>query len=304
MFSGTQNVQVAMRTSLSPKELAEAIGVSESSVKRWVDGGRIEALRTAGGHRRIPVQSVIRFLRETRTALVRPEALGFDDLCVSFRPAGGEDETEALFRFLTAGHAAEARGFLLSAFLSGRSVASLIDGPVRTAMARIGELWLHGSEGIFLEHRATDVCLQAIGQIRLLLPERLHVPCAVGGAPSGDPYLLPTMAAATVLEAEGFRAVNLGPETPIEILRAAAESMKSRLVWLSVSAAPRPKELAERVRELVERLSGSGASLAIGGSGAAKLNLEPHPALFVGPCLTELAAYARGRLVRGAPGEG
>jgi len=37
---------------LSPRELAEALGVSESSLKRWVDAGKIAASRTEGGHRR------------------------------------------------------------------------------------------------------------------------------------------------------------------------------------------------------------------------------------------------------------
>ena len=45
-----------MKPLLSPKELADAIGVSESSIKRWVDNGEIQATKTSGGHRRITCQ--------------------------------------------------------------------------------------------------------------------------------------------------------------------------------------------------------------------------------------------------------
>ena len=38
---------------LSPKTLADALGTSESSVRRWCDAGKMAAIRTAGGHRRI-----------------------------------------------------------------------------------------------------------------------------------------------------------------------------------------------------------------------------------------------------------
>ena len=38
-----------MRTTLSTRELAEALGTSESSIKRWVDNGRLRGARFRGG---------------------------------------------------------------------------------------------------------------------------------------------------------------------------------------------------------------------------------------------------------------
>src|SRR5688500_324070 len=77
---------------LTPKELADAIGASESSLRRWVDRGRLPVSRTAGGHRRIPLATAIRFIRETGATVVRPELLGFDEVPATrrgTRPAGG-----------------------------------------------------------------------------------------------------------------------------------------------------------------------------------------------------------------------
>ena len=44
-----------MKQVLSPREMATVLGVSESSIKRWVDDGAITSTKTAGGHRRITV---------------------------------------------------------------------------------------------------------------------------------------------------------------------------------------------------------------------------------------------------------
>lgn len=55
-------------------------------------------------------------------------------------------------------------------------------------------------------------------------------PRAVGCAPSGDPYLLPSFGAALVLEAEGLAATNLGPETPVPTLEVAVRELAPRLV--------------------------------------------------------------------------
>ncbi|MDX1683088.1 MAG: excisionase family DNA-binding protein, partial [Phycisphaeraceae bacterium] len=68
------------KSTLSPKEMALTIGVSESSVKRWVDEGQIEATRTSGGHRRISVPEAVRFVREEDYPLLRPDLLGLADL--------------------------------------------------------------------------------------------------------------------------------------------------------------------------------------------------------------------------------
>jgi excisionase family DNA binding protein len=54
-----------MQNTLSPRELAAAVGVSESSLKRWADEGRVKVARTAGGHRRIELAEAVRFIRQS-----------------------------------------------------------------------------------------------------------------------------------------------------------------------------------------------------------------------------------------------
>ena len=60
---------------VSPKQVARVIGVSESSLKRWCDQGLIRMVRTAGGHRKMQISEVIRFVREHNHKLVNPELL-------------------------------------------------------------------------------------------------------------------------------------------------------------------------------------------------------------------------------------
>jgi diguanylate cyclase (GGDEF)-like protein/excisionase family DNA binding protein len=53
-------------------EAAEALGVSTSTVRRWADTGRIQVVRTSGGHRRFPAAE-LRRLNAEATAAARPE---------------------------------------------------------------------------------------------------------------------------------------------------------------------------------------------------------------------------------------
>lgn len=291
-----------MKAVVSPKELAQAIGVSESSLKRWADDGRIKVARTAGGHRRIPIAEAIRFIRDTQAPLVHPEILGLLDVAAGQADRSAtETETDRLYGYLFNGQAREARDMIMSCYLRGESVAAICDGPIRGAMERIGELWQHDDAGVFLEHRATDICVQAVEQLRASLDVPNEAPIALGGAPSGDAYILPSLAAATALSAEGFQTVNLGPETPLSTLVTAAKDRAARLVWLSISVVPKMPDWSNRVSALAAELDSIGARLAVGGQRHDARRLATAGNIFVGRSMVELVAFAKGLLLGDHP---
>ena len=200
-----------------------------------------------------------------------------------------------LYEYLTTGLAAEASGLLMKRFLAGASVAQLVDGPLVQAMTRIGELWRSGPNGVFLEHRATEVAIRAMVRLGALLRPPADGPVSVGGGPSGDPYVLASMSAAAVLEDEGFRATNLGPETPLSTLALSVKTLRPRLVWVSVSVATDANHVRREVLGLADRVRALGAVLVVGGAEVDRLSLpKKRPALYVGDSMGELRAIAHG----------
>lgn len=278
---------------LSPKDLADAIGVSESSLKRWVDDGRLVAVRTAGGHRRIPQHEAVRFVRSQRFALVRPELLGLP--ASDAQPPVQPGEAEPFLRHLLAENAIAARAYLVQRYLSGVSLAALCDGPIRAALTHVGGLWKHSERGIVTEHRATDIVIQSLGYLRSLLPPTPQDAwTAVGCAPSGDAYLLPTMMCASVLAEAGWRDRNLGPDTPLAAVREAVATTQPKVVWCSLSQ-EQPSEIAAReVVQLVDELAPSGVYVVLGGRGAQTLDVVGREHVLVVGTMVELAAFARG----------
>jgi excisionase family DNA binding protein len=283
---------------LSPKELAAAIGVSESSIKRWVDEGLIEAHRTAGGHRRIALADAVRFLRTTPHRLAEPERLGLPESLADRAGDGADwpdDAGERLYRLLEAGAAAAARGLLMQLYVQGFSPAEICDGPLRFAMARIGHLWTDSSMGIMVEHRATEICQHAVQQLRALIPEKGKGPLALGGTPSPDPSQLPSLAAAAVLAEEGFRAVNLGPDLPLAVLGDAVLGLRPALVWVSLSHPSDAGLLEQDLAELYEKARLAGAAMAVGGLSAPRCAaLSAKPRFLRGQSMAELVAFVRG----------
>lgn len=288
---------MSTKRTLSPKDLAEAVGVSESSLKRWADEGLINVSRTAGGHRRITLAEAIRYIRESGLPIVNPKALGITDLnnVPHDQLSRPESADQPLVDAVSNGKAELARGLVLSMYMGGRSVAEICDGPLTRAMHGVGDLWKHSDVGIIIEHRATDICSQALNQLRGLLPSpKEDAPAATGGTPEGDPYMLPCLMAATVLSAQGWREENLGPSVPLPLMSEAAERHGASLVWISINVELPNEELAAQIVELGAKLAPSGAALAVGGR-----MLPPRPMILaenvnlIGS-MSELAAFARG----------
>ncbi len=294
-----------MKRAFTPRELADAIGVSESSLRRWIDSGAIQTARTLGGHRRISMAEAVRFIRHSHSTVVRPELLGLAEVS-QFRSDSGSspDQSELLFEALRAGDATRAGSLLMSLYLAGQSVAALCDGPLRAAMHRIGELWEHDKRGILIEHRATDICLCIVNQLRGTFPvDRVEGPVALGGAIEGDPYMLPSLMVAAVLGEAGFHEINYGANTPVELLAEAATDEKATIVWVSISHVADAGELDRQVTMLASRLSRNGVPLLLGGRAAPRSVAVNRPNVHCAGSMAEVAAFAKGLLANRAKPE-
>jgi len=276
--------------SLSPRDLADALGVSESSLKRWIDAGRIRATRTGGGHRRIALADALSFIRETGAPVPRPDLLGMRAAPAPPAARAALDDDGGLARGLQEGDAQAVQRWIEARLAAGAQLADLCDGPIRAAMHAIGELWQHEKDGVFVEHRATDVCIQALGKLRSTFEPPPLAPLALGGAPEDDPYLLPSAMAALVLAAEGIRTVNLGADTPTGALHQAVAHHHPRLVWISTSS-PVPLPQAHELAAFLSSLPASTIAV-VGGRHRAAITAAA-PAVRSADTMVELAELGR-----------
>lgn len=256
---------------LSPRDLGTAIGVSESSIKRWVDDGELPSVRTRGGHRRIRVGEAMRWISQHGHTVVRPELLGLPDRLRTLERLPADDYAQVLARFLIHGQFDEARAALLHSFIGGIELTTLAREVLQPALAHVGEQWHHGSDGIAIEHAATLACLQALHEIQRLLPEP-DGPIAMGGAPAGDPYQIPSLLAAMTLQSVGWRATNLGADVPLPALLACFDRLAPRLVWLSLSGSECDAATRSTIETLADHAARHDAFLIIGGRGSAALD--------------------------------
>lgn len=63
------------RTFCTTREAGDLLGVSAGTVQLWVDNGLLQAWKTAGGHRRVELDSVRHMLRKTPVSVPAVDAL-------------------------------------------------------------------------------------------------------------------------------------------------------------------------------------------------------------------------------------
>mgnify|MGYP002632383919 CR=1 FL=1 len=242
------------------------MGVSESSLKRWIDKGLIQAEKTGGGHRRLQLDSVLQFTREAGKTITRPELIGLPSGMGATSQIAGAANNE-FEKALASGDEFTARRVVLDLYMRNTSVASICDTVIVPAFQRIDDLWRCGDMEVYEERRACETCSRVIHELRRAAGTgKPDGPIAMGGTLDGDPYTLATCMSELVLRDCGWRASSLGHMLPFETLRRALERDRPRLMWLSITSIRDLDRFAARFNVLFETATSFGCAIVVGGN--------------------------------------
>lgn len=273
--------------SISTRRASELLGVHESTVKRWCNDQDLLCRHTKGGHRRIPLGSLLAFARVNDLPL---DLLVFDGSAEKvWHGAEAIERNEdysglisLLYEWLDAERVDLVVHLLSYLHRQDRPLSRLFDRLVGPVMFRIGSAYLEGSLSIGDEHRMTQTMRDALVQLRRPQPANGHMPpshrVAVVGCPRNEAHELGALMVRVTLEHLGWRVAYLGLDVPTEEF--ALQQRKHRAELVCVSVVP-PTTIAEAAA--MARLLGHMASvdsayrLAFGGSAISR-TCPPIPA--------------------------
>lgn len=249
---------------VSPKQVARAIGVSESSLKRWCDQGFIQTVHTVGGHRKMPTADVLRFVRERGYTLVSPEVLGL--------PAASEHAVLGLTRSkprlveaLLAGDEGLARQIVFDLYVAKHPLSVICDEVIAAAFHEIGDRWSCHEADVYQERRGCEIALRLLLDVRRVLPQPERRLIATGGTIEGDLYALPSTMVELVLRGVGYYSMPLGNSIPFASLIKAVQETRPALFWLSVSYICEGLDFATEFGRLSQACTDAGVALVVGG---------------------------------------
>lgn len=256
---------------LKTRQVAEAMGVSVSTIKRWVDAGALPATKTLGKHRLIALSDALRFadrqgLPVSGLAALRPSPT--KDLAPrKARATSDEVAVEALTAALGSGDSRRAKAIIHRFHAEARDGAALADRLIRPVMRQIGHDWMVGSLDVFQEHQASQTICSAISELieQVARSQRLPLPLALGATPEGDLYTIPLLLGELVLREEGWDVNNLGPNLPLRSLGRAVRELQPRLVFLSVGQVTDVERFTTEYQAFYESAAKVGTAVVLGG---------------------------------------
>jgi len=238
-----------MAALLTTPDVARLLGVTDTTVKRWIAQGRLQCVTTPGGHRRFERGEIERFR----------QALG-----------GRSDDLE--FQFLQ--HLLEGRDIfkLQSVLIEMRGrlgawwrVADILGA----ALTELGQEWERGLCSIFQEHQASRRFQQALWGCVAGLPSPSQEARSLLAAVEGDEHTRGLSLAELCLREAGWKSLWLGSPTPTPVLIEAIQKSAPRMVAVSASVFSSDSAILDRhCRSIASACRQCGATLILGGRGA------------------------------------
>ncbi len=293
------------------QQVARALGVSVSTIKRWVDSGVIQATRTIGKHRLISRQEMERFAKELGVKAdfgsvdVRLEGEGTSRVeipSLELRPSRkaikqeGYELVDELVSALRRGRSSEVRDLVIGTYLRWGPV-TLADSLIQPAMQRLGHDWEVNGIDVFQEHRATRLVKLALFELVQSAMEdterRENAPLAMGSSPEGDPYTLPGLLCELTLRWLGWDVINLGVNLPLSSLAKAVRAHRPRMVWISVSFLTDQAKFIDEYAGFFQAATACDAAVVLGGQALSAELRTKLVATSFGDRMAHLAEFAR-----------
>jgi excisionase family DNA binding protein len=195
--------------SLSITEAAKKLGVHYMTVYRYVRLGMLPARKEGAGWRIDPTD--LELLDTTPTVPARKRSAPWP--------------TRLQARML-AGDDAGSWGVVEAAIASGMEPRDFYCDVLTPVLHSIGRLWEDGEIGIEHEHLASNVAAGIIGRLGPRFANRGRTKgTVVLATPSGERHELGLAMLADILRSDGYRVLNLGPDTPEQALLSALDDV-------------------------------------------------------------------------------
>ncbi|MCF7823364.1 MAG: cobalamin-dependent protein [Candidatus Marinimicrobia bacterium] len=265
---------------ISSIDVAKILGVNVATIKRWTDSGKLDCVKTAGGHRKFLLRHLAAFAMEHEKYSQR----------LSLLPIDNREDLELSEQILHADYGRLIPQTLelslncnqesLNTILSGlymihQDLASIYEDLLTPVLRVIGEKWMDGKISVSQEHLASQTIRDGIVKLQnvVVKPEILKGKAFVLTL-SEELHDIPAKMVQHLLELRGYQVLYSGQKTPAEDTVSVFESFHPDRVYLSSIYAENISDAQSELKELIKLCADHKIDLYVGGSGLDQLGIH------------------------------
>jgi len=257
---------------MSTGDVAEVLGVSEATVKRWADAGTLSCIRTPGGHRKFRLRDIAMHLASRRGPVHANEV----------PPTESERDLDEIVSAMLVGDVEKVAGAVAASRLQRTSMAAIADTLLYPAMQRVRQATAGGRCEPFHEHIALNTLVEVCARQRpsLRVPGSTRGRVVVTPAPSENSDVLARLASLVAVES-GFDAYLLGTGLPPSSVARSAEDLGASWVLMTSEKGENLGEIAQYSSQVLGGTERSRARLVCVGEAVQHIEGMPEDALHV-----------------------
>lgn len=279
--------KTANSTSLiSSVDVAKILGVNVATVKRWTDSGKLDCVKTAGGHRKFLLRHLAAFAMEHEKYAQRLSLLPLDNqISLELSHQILQADYEKLVPYLL-GRAIECDQDAVKTVLNGlymvhQNLASIYDDLLSPILHQIGQMWVDGNLSVSEEHLASQSIKDGIIKLQdIVVKPELSLGKAFVLTLSEELHDIPSKMVQHLLEQRGFQVLYSGQQTPVGDTVSVFNSYSPDRVYLSSVYVENPLQAQAEFKELQQLCKKYDATLYVGGGGVSQLGIEANADLF------------------------
>ena len=266
------------------QDAAKILGVNVSTVKRWTEDGKLECVKSAGGHRKFLMSHLADFLeknkKKTSKANLFPLNKTSDQKISGYILSGDFDYlSNYILKQALACNREQIHQVLNGLYLAQYPLHQIYDKMITPAMHQIGELWVNNKISVAQEHLASQTLRDAIvrlqGIIRMPNSQKGKVFCL---NLSDELHDIALKMVAHILEYRGFQVLFSGQLTPLTTIENELKLFRPKRVYLSSTFINDLKSAQSEFDQLCSVCKKYETEIYVGGQGINLLKID-HPAV-------------------------
>lgn len=266
------------------QEAAKILGVNVSTIKRWTEDGRLECIRTAGGHRKFMMSQLSKFLDENRKKTSKLNLFPLEnesDLKISNHILKGDFSylIDYIKKQALACNRDKVQKVLNGLYLAQYPLYIIYDRIITHVLHEFGQLWANGKLDIIEEHLATSTLRDCIKRLQGIIALPSHkIGKALCLSMSSEMHDIALKMVDHILETRGFKVLFSGQNTPIIHFDQLLKAIKPDRIYVSSTFVTDRDVQQGEFNTLCQSSAKYDVEIYVGGSGFDIFNFD-HPSV-------------------------